>query len=488
MMEGITGTTIFDAWHQLIGNDEFVKQQYDVVYGRLPKNMNEVVLILDQNSEVMEFVLYGLGLRDQSTFSSDVMASLAGSTDALELEKTMYTYEEICSLEFSLVLNCDLMVKDEKTGLWVDKRHDKELLNQAIDNGVKIKVVGVLLPNEDTVFSLGTNGIYYKSELLEYALEHTANSAPVKEQLANPSTDIFTGLEFNTLTVNDFDLADIDFNDIDFTHLNLAPFMSLLGDFDISNVDITDLGGMMGFGDMSELQKKLIEGYLNDAQVLALKQAYVDTLNAKCSYAQTLENLGYNDKEKPTSIYFYPKNFDAKDEVSEMINYYNNKVADDGHPEYQITPTDVVGGMLETILSIIDIVTYVLVVFIAISLIVSSVMIGIITYISVLERTKEIGILRSIGASKGDVSRVFNAETITIGFSAGVLGIISTLLLEIPINLLLRFLTNTPAAAQLPANAAALLIGISVFLTFIAGLVPSSLAAKKDPVEALRTE
>ena len=171
-----------------------------------------------------------------------------------------------------------------------------------------------------------------------------------------------------------------------------------------------------------------------------------------------------------------------------MINFYNNKVAADGHPEYQITPTDVVGGMLETILSIIDIVTYVLVVFIAISLVVSSVMIGIITYISVLERTKEIGILRSIGASKGDVSRVFNAETITIGFSAGILGIVSTLILEIPINILLRFLTNTPAAAELPANAAALLIGISVFLTFIAGLVPSSIAAKKDPVEALRTE
>ena len=201
-----------------------------------------------------------------------------------------------------------------------------------------------------------------------------------------------------------------------------------------------------------------------------------------------METLGYNDPDSPTSIYFYPKNFDAKDEVTEMINYYNEMVAKDGHPEYQITPTDVVSSMLETILSIIDIVTYVLVVFIAISLIVSSVMIGIITYISVLERTKEIGILRAIGASKGDVSRVFNAETITIGLSAGILGVVSTLLIEIPINLLLAFLTNTGAAAQLPVNAAVLLIGISVFLTFIAGLVPSSLAAKKDPVEALRTE
>ncbi len=487
MMEGITGTTILDAWYELIGDDEFIEQQYDVVYGRLPKDKSEVVLILDQNSEITEFVLYGLGLRDQSQFSSDFMSSLAGS-DALQIEQTMYTYEEICSLRFKLVLNSELMEKDKTTGLWVDKRRDSNFVKKAIDEGLEIKIVGVLLPNEDTVFSLGTNGIGYRTDLLEYALERTENSQVVQEQLNNLKTDVITGLEFNDLTVNDFDLVDIDFNDIDFKHLNLAPFMSLLDDVDLSQIDITDLSAVMGFGDLSELQKKLIEGYLDDAQVLALKQAYVDTLNAKCSYEQTMETLGYSSIENPTSIYFYPKNFAAKDEITEMINYYNKKVADDGHPEYQITPTDVVGSMIETVLSIINIVTYVLVVFIAISLIVSSVMIGIITYISVLERTKEIGILRSIGASKGDVSRVFNAETITIGLSAGILGILATLLLEIPINILLAFLTNTGAAAELPVNAAALLIGISIFLTFIAGLVPSSIAAKKDPVEALRTE
>ena len=493
MMEGITGTTILDAWHQLIGNDEFITQQYDVVYGRLPANKNEVVLVLDQNSEITEFVIYGLGLKDQSQFSSDVMSSLAGSADALELEKTKYTYEEICKLEFSLVLSADLMQKNEATGLWEDKSNDREVLQNAIDNGLKIKVVGVLLPNEDTVFSLGTNGIYYRGELLDYVLTETANSAPVKEQLANPETDIFTGETFNTLTINDIALTDINFDEIDLKYLNLAPFMSLLGDFDLSNIDISDLGslgenGLGSLADLSEIKKRLIAGVLEPAQELAIRQAYIDTLNAKCSYDATLKTLGYSDPDKPTSIYFYPKNFDAKDEIADMINYYNEKVAADGHPEYQITPTDVVGGMLETILSIIDIVTYVLVVFIAISLIVSSVMIGIITYISVLERTKEIGILRSIGASKGDISRVFNAETITIGLSAGVLGIVATLLLEIPINILLKVLTNTPAAAELPANAAALLIGISVFLTFISGLVPSSIAAKKDPVEALRTE
>ncbi len=488
MMEGITGTTILDSWKQLIGDEEFIKEQYDIVYGRLPQNKNEVVLILDQFSEITEFVLYGLGIKDQANFSADIMSSLAGSEDALAIDKMVYNYEEICSLKFSLVLNSDLMVKDKKTGLWKDMSGDKTFLNNAIKNGLQISIVGVILPTEDTVFSFGTNGIGYLPELLDYALERTANSQVVQEQLANQEIDVITGNKFNTLTVNDFDLADIDFKDINFAYLNLAPFMSLLGDIDLSTVDIADIGSMMGLGDLSELQKKLIEGYLNDAQVLALKQAYVDTLNAKCSYAQTMENLGYADVDRPTSIYFYPKNFDYKDEVTEMINYYNEQVAQDGHPEYQITPTDVVGGALEMVLSIIDIVTYVLVVFIAISLIVSSVMIGIITYISVLERTKEIGILRSIGASKGDVSRVFNAETITIGLAAGILGVVSTVLLEIPINVLLRILTKTPAAAALPINAAIFLVGISVFLTFIAGLVPSSIAAKKDPVEALRTE
>ncbi len=487
MMEGIMGTTILNAWYELIGDEEFIKQQYDVVYGRLPQAKNEVVLILDQNSEITEFVLYGLGLRDQGQFSNDLMSSLAGS-DALNLDTTVYTYEEICSLKFKLVLPVELMQKDPVTGVWKDKSKDTEFVKKAIENGLEISIVGVLLPNDETVFSLGTNGLGYRTDLMDYALEMTENSEVVQEQLNNPAVDVLTGLKFNTLTVNDFDLKDIDFKDIDMTYLNLAPFMSLVENVDLSNINIADLSSTLGFGDMTELQKKLIEGYLDDDQVLALKQAYVDTMNAKCSYKKTMATLGYDGADNPTSIYFYPKDFECKAEVTKIINYYNEQVAADGHPEYQITPTDVVGSMLETILSVVNIVTYVLVVFIAISLIVSSVMIGIITYISVLERTKEIGILRSIGASKGDVSRVFNAEAITIGLGAGLLGIISTLLLEIPINILLKVLTSTGAAASLPGEAAAMLIGISVVLTFVAGLVPSSIAAKKDPVEALRTE
>jgi putative ABC transport system permease protein len=271
-------------------------------------------------------------------------------------------------------------------------------------------------------------------------------------------------------------------------YLDIGPFMSMAGDIDLSEIDIMDMTSMFDFGDMTDLQKKLMEGYLNDEQVLALKQAYIDTINAECSYDNTMKVLGYQSVDTPTSIYFYPKSFEAKETINEMIAYYNNQVSEDGHPEYEISPTDPVGMLLSSVTKIIDIVTYVLVMFVAISLVVSSIMIGIITYISVLERTKEIGILRSIGASKSDVSSVFNAETIIVGLAAGVLGIGCTLLLELPINFLLDYLTNTGAAAQLPVSAAITLICISVGLTFVAGLVPSSLAAKKDPVEALRSE
>ena len=485
-MEGFMNSSMMDAWMELIGDNDVIERQYDVIYGRLPQNKNEVVLMIDGNNEINEMLLYALGIRNQNDLQSNIMGALSGA----EVEKTQesYTYEDICKMKFKLVLNCDYMVKDEKTGLWKDRSSNLAFVKQLVDKGLEISIVGIIRPDEDNVLSVGTGGIGYTTELMEYALEYTANSQPVKEQLANTKKDIITGMEFIDLTVNDFDLVDIDMKLIDMKYLDIGPFMSMAGDIDLAEIDIMDMSSIFDFGDMTDLQKKLMEGYLNDEQVLALKQAYIDTVNAKCSYDNTMAILGYQPADTPTSIYFYPKSFEAKDEVNAMIDYYNQKVTEDGHPEYSISPTDAIGVLLSSVTKIIDIVTYVLVVFVAISLVVSSIMIGIITYISVLERTKEIGILRAIGASKNDVSRVFNAETIIVGLSAGVIGILSTLILEIPINLLLDYLTKTGAAAQLPFNAAVILVGISIFLTFIAGLVPSSLAAKKDPVEALRTE
>ena len=477
-----------NLWKQLVGDNETIDNYYDVIYGRLPKDYNEVVLIVDGNNEVTELMAYALGLKDQSQFTANLMNALSGGEKLESGDAERISYDDIINLRFKMLTNSDLMHKDEKTGLWSDMRNNAIYVNSRLEDAIDIKVVGIVRPGEDNVLSVGTGYIGYTGELMDYALKRTRESEVVKEQLANPKKDVITGLEFFDKTVNDFDLADIDLNEIDFNKLNITPFLSMAKDMDLSQIDITDMSSMFNFGDMSDLQKKLMEGYLDDDQVLAFKQAYIDTINSKCSLEKTYETIGYSDESNPTSIALYPKNFETKEEVNNMVDFYNQTVSKDGHEELTINCTDYIGIAMNIATQAINIVTYTLVIFVAISLVVSSIMIGIITYVSVIERTKEIGILRSIGASKRDVSNVFNAETFIIGLSAGLIGIGVTILCEIPINLLLRNLTGAPITAILPFTDGLSLVCISVFLTFIAGLIPSSLAAKKDPVEALRTE
>ncbi len=477
-----------NLWKQLVGDNDTIGNYYDVIYGRLPKDYNEVVIIVDGNNEVTELMAYALGLKDQSQFTANLMNALSGGEKLESGEAERISYDDILGLQFKMLTNSDLMHKDEKTGLWSDMRNNAIYVNNELKDAIDIKVVGIIRPGEDNVLSVGTGYIGYTGELMDYALKRTRESEVVKEQLKNPKKDVITGMEFFDKTVNDFDLADIDLNEIDFNKLNITPFLSMAKDMDLSQIDITDMSSMFNFGDMSDLQKKLMEGYLTDDQVLALKQAYIDTVNSKCSLEKTYETIGYSDEGNPTSISLYPKDFDTKAEVNDMVDYYNKAVTEDGHEELTINCTDYIGIAMNIATQAINIVTYTLVIFVAISLVVSSIMIGIITYVSVIERTKEIGILRSIGASKRDVSNVFNAETFIIGLSAGLIGIGVTLLCEIPINLLLRHLTGAPISAILPFTDGLALVCVSVFLTFIAGLIPSSLAAKKDPVEALRTE
>ena len=449
-----------------------------------------MVLIVDKNNEVNELIMYALGLKDRQQFMTDMVQVIAQGSELETTELESVTYEDILNMDFRLVLNYQYYEKDAATGLWADHRDNALFVKQLAENAMQIKIVGILRPDPSNVLSTGTGTIGYTTDLMDYALEATAASDVVTEQLADPTTDVISGTEFNTLTVNDFDLADIDLTQIDYTKLNLTPFMSMLKDIDLSQIDILhfDITDLMDFSDMSALQKKIMEGFLNDEQVLAFKQAYLDTINENGTLETTLASMGYSTEDTPTSIYIYPKSFEDKDEINAMVEQYNQKMEEQGYIGYTVTVTDYVGMLMGTVTNVLNIVTCVLVAFVAISLVVSSVMIGIITYTSVLERTKEIGILRSIGASKKDIASVFNAETVTIGLGAGIIGIIATLILEIPINMALHYFTQTGAAAQLPWIAGVILVGISVFLTFIAGLVPSSIAAKKDPVEALRTE
>lgn len=483
-----TMTQSFSVWTELIGDDALMDAQYDIIAGKMPENYNEVVLIVDGNYQINELVVYALGLKDQAAFGKEVMQALASGETLGTEDVTKYSYDDILNMEFSLVLSADYFKKNEKTGLWEDNSENSLYVKSLVDNGEKIKIVGILKPDEDNTLSIGTGGIGYRRDLMDFAINETAKKQIVIDQLADTTRDVITGYEYSNLTVNDFDLADVDLSIIDYNLLDFRPFMSMAEDMDLAEIDMSNLGAMFGFDNMSDLQKKLMEGYLNDEQVLAIKQAYVDTLASKSSLEGTLAKIGYSTFESPSMICFYPKNFEAKEQLNELIAFYNNKVTEDGHEEMQIKVSDYIGILMGSITTIIDVVTYVLVAFIAISLVVSSIMIGIITYISVLERTKEIGILRAIGASKKDVARVFNAETIVVGLGAGIIGILSTLVLEIPINLLLKYVVEIPAQAELPVIGAFVLILISVMLTLIAGLVPSRIAAKKDPVEALRTE
>ena len=483
-----TMTQSFSVWMELIGDDRLMDAQYDIIAGKMPEKYNEVVLIVDGNYQINELVVYALGLKDQAEFGKQVMQALASGETLGSDDITKFSYDEILDMEFSLVLNADYFKKDAETGLWTDNSENTLYVKNLVDKGEKIKIVGILKPDENNTLSVGTGGIGYRRDLMDYAINENTKKEVVQEQLASKNRDVITGYEYSNLTVNDFDLADVDLSIIDYNLLDFKPFMSMAQDMDIADIDMSNMAAMFGFDNMSELQKKLMEGFLTDDQVLALKQAYVDTLASKSSYEGTLGKLGYSTFASPSIICFYPKNFEAKEQLSELINYYNSKVTEDGHEEMQIKVSDYIGVLMSSITTIIDVVTYVLVAFVAISLVVSSIMIGIITYISVLERTKEIGILRAIGASKKDIARVFNAETTVVGLGAGIIGILSTLILEIPINLLLKYVVKIPAQAELPVAGAIALIIISVVLTLIAGLIPSKLAAKKDPVEALRTE
>ena len=386
-------------FNELSENKKLLNSQYEIVSGKMPEEKDELILIVDKNNEINDFVLYSIGLKDQSEIQ-ETIANMVARNEIKEFEQVKYTYDEILNTRYKLVLNSDYYVK--QNGIWMDYSQNPSYMKDVLDSSLELKIVGIIRPKEDSNISL-EQGIGYTNALTKYVVENINNSSIAKEQLNNKDINVFTG----------------------------EPFIG------------------------------------------------VETVDTN------LQKIGVVDLDNPYTINLYPKNFESKEKIENLISKYNdNQKTDEDKIEY----TDYVGILISGITTIVNVIGYVLIAFVSISLIVSSIMIGIITYISVLERTKEIGILRAIGASKKDISRVFNAETFIVGLTSGAIGIIITCILNIFINIIIKNVTGVIVSASLPIVGAIVLIVISTLLTMIAGLIPSKVASKKDPVIALRTE
>ena len=542
-------------WQEMLPGDNgqpvspVLEKQYDLVYGSWPTQYDEIVLVVDENNELDDMTLYALGLKSKEDVDKVVDAAL--NKTELEIEEHKWTYEEICDMEFRTILNSDCYKLGESTGLYTDLRDTDAGLRYLYDNGISLKVSGIIRPNEDSVSTMLSGSIGYTSKLTEYVIEHSKESAAVSAQLSDPSTDIFTGLPFkeNAGSMADTEketefksyISALDENgkadaytkimsippeeQVDaavtqtlgsMTRADMEEKMTeaLTEQMGMNEEDISEYIAAMSDEEMKELFSEMIAEQfkaqyaaqvqqqlsgMSSAQLAgALDAAVQGYTTEQCAvyydevlefsesdYDSNLSRLGYVNLDRPATINLYASTFENKEVIEDAIAAYNETVDDLEEIQY----TDYVGIMMSSVTAIINAITYVLIAFVAVSLIVSSIMIGVITLISVQERTKEIGILRAIGASKKNVSNMFNAETVIIGFSSGLLGVLITYLLCIPVNLILHHLTGIGnLSAFLPVPVAIVLILISVVLTLIAGIIPSRSAAKKDPVVALRSE
>ena len=540
--------TMMNAWQEMLPGEDgeaispLLKSQYDLIYGKWPEKYDEVVLVIDKNNEVSDLVLYALGLKSNETLSEDMEAFI--NQESLRTDLESWSYEDVCSRSFRYVYPADQYQYDEENEEYVNMADQELGLKTLFNNGLDIRIVGIIRQDEDAVSGMMSGAVGYTHKLVEYVVSQAQQKELVVNQLADTEHDVFNGLPF--LDENDeavtkskkIEAAKTYIENADTKELAelYVEYMSVPEDSyidekideqmeDTTRKDIEDmiLDYYPGYASYLEkmddetlfdyvrqmiseqvkeqyaIQMKNMYHYLSDDslardfELLSLEdEDYVwlyenamPPVYSESTLRANLKKLGYVDLESPSIINIYASTLEDKDAIASEIERYNDTVAEEDQIEY----TDIVALLMKSVSSIINVISYVLIAFVAISLVVSSIMIGIITYISVLERTKEIGILRAIGASKRDVSRVFNAETFIIGLFAGLIGIGITLLLNIPINIIVHDLTGIQSInAALPVEGAVGLVVVSVLLTFIAGLIPSGLAAKKDPVEALRNE
>ncbi len=532
--------------------NQTVREQYDLIHGEWPDAYDEVVVLVDKNNEVSDMVLYTLGLTTMDVMMDSMKDIMAGKQVEQNLGPWTYedicgmSFRVIPGALKYMKQN-DGTYKDLSASSEIDLRYLYD------NTGVDLKVVGILRPNEDSGSASMVGAIGYTSALTNYVMEENANSDIMKSQLANPAMDVITGLPFETneevstdemISAVKMFLAELDnsekaklycaimstpseeylketvdaqlaaMDDATLRKMVLQYVQSDASQIEISQEQLEEYLGRMTQEELrAEVYTRMIEmvsvqyaqgvqeklgaltveqlaGMLDMAQFTT--EEYVDIYGthlpkaySESTYDENLKLLGYADPDSPSVINIYAETFENKDMITDLIAQYNENAKEEDVIEY----TDYVALLMSSITTVINAISYVLIAFVAISLVVSSIMIGIITYISVLERTKEIGILRAIGASKRDISRVFNAETIIVGFISGAIGILVTLGFIVIINAILHAVTGIPNLnAVLPPMAGVILVGISMLLTFIAGLFPAKVAAKKDPVIALRSE
>ena len=450
-----TFTKRLNVFEPLLDNEELLASQYEILYGRMPEDKYEVVMILNNRNELSDYTLYSLGLKDQGELREQFTGLMQG--EGIESVDMEFTYEDLMGMEFKLLPATDLYVKSGT--FWKDRSDDPDFVAKKLQDATQLKIVGVIRPSEGTVTTSSSGTIGYKRELMEEMIHRVSDSEIVQEQLANPGIDVFTGQPFSAEEVDVLSLVE---------SMDMMDLISLMEE-----------KGFIPVGMIPDVLKPLVTKDI----VMQFVQAGTVMIEGNTLEAN-LEKLGVSDESKPTTIMIYPKNFESKKILTQKIKDYNASVGEEKAIQY----TDVLELIMSSVTTIVNAISYVLIAFVAISLIVSSIMIGIITYISVLERTKEIGILRSIGASRRDVARVFNAETLIVGFGAGVIGIAVTLVLIVIANVILKSVTGIPNLASLPPVAGVVLVLISMALTLIAGIIPSQVAARKDPVVALRSE
>ena len=550
---GSSSMSSYDAFRELLSTD-MLKTEYEVLAGRLPEAYNEVVVLVTDRNELSDVTLYTLGLRDQGELEGMMSSVMAGESFDLDTGDLSFSYDDLMGMEFSMLTAPEFYQKNDD-GTWTDMRSDSEFMEQAAENGLKLKVVGILKPDADSLISsTNSGGIGYTHALTEYMIDKTNSSELVKAQKENPDVDVFTGIEFPKADEEEeqpmsqseaMEMLTGMLTEEQRTKINegimaalteeqqaqiQSAMMGMVSDEQMNSI----MMGVLTPEQLTQLQSGAdVNSLLTDAQKAQMSAQIAASLTAEqnaelstmmngmvdptkmytifmqvlttdqlrqlmdmtkepettdATYDGNLKLLGVAELSEPSSMKIYATDFESKEKITQLIEKYNDsKIADDNQADV-INYTDYVGLMMSSVSDIINSISYILIAFVAISLIVSSIMIGIITYISVLERTKEIGILRAMGASKRDISNVFNAETLIVGFSAGVIGIAVTLLLNIPINIIIENITGIANVALLPWQGGVILVVISMLLTLIAGLVPAGVAAKNDPVEALRTE